>query len=155
MTRSELEKLSRLAWYRPFDWIVPLDPAGDANTGSIRPVDTPAAPENAVSRPAPIQKDMRKDFTLADSSRQYLTREELQGLSPDQLVIARNEIFARKGRYFKEEALRDYFSQFPWYQPHTWDVTLSPIELVNVELIQSVEQSLAGSKHPTSLGRVR
>jgi hypothetical protein len=83
-----------------------------------------------------------------------LTREELQGLSIDQLVIARNEIFARKGRYFKEEALRDYFAQFAWYQPHTWDVALSLLEQANVELIQSVEQSLAG-RHAISQGRAR
>jgi hypothetical protein len=153
LTRQELEELSRLAWYRPSAWIVPLNPAGDANTALIRPVETPAAAPAAP--PSPIQKDVRKDFTLADSSRQYLTREELQGLSPDQLVIARNEIFARKGRYFKEDSLRDYFSQFSWYQPRTWDVTLSPVELANVELIQSVEQSLAGARHTTSLGRVR
>jgi len=153
LTRQELEELSRLAWYRPSAWIVPLNPAGDANTALTRPVETPAAAPD--SPPSRIQKDVRKDFTLADSSRQYLTREELQGFSPEQLVIARNEIFARKGRYFKEEALRDYFSQFSWYQPHAWDVTLSPIELANVELIQSVEQSLAGPRRTTSLGRVR
>jgi hypothetical protein len=84
-----------------------------------------------------------------------LTREDLQGLSTDELVIARNEIFARKGRYFKEEALRDYFSQFRWYEPRTWDITLSPVEKANVELIQSVERSLAGSRNATSLARAR
>jgi hypothetical protein len=96
LTRSELEDLSRLAWYRPSAWIVPLNPVEDATTSLIRPADAPVAPQNAESRPSPSETDMRKDFTLADSSRQYLTREELQGLSPDQLVIARNEIFARK-----------------------------------------------------------
>jgi hypothetical protein len=110
---------------------------------------------DAASPPSPLQKEMRKGFTLTDSSRQYLTREQLQGLSPDQLVIARNEIFARKGRYFKEDALRDYFSQFSWYQPHAWDVTLSPVELANVELIQSVEQYLGGSRHVSSQVRIR
>jgi hypothetical protein len=155
LTRSELEELSRLAWYRPSAWIVPLNPVEDADTSLVQPVDAPVAPQNAAIRPSPSERDMRKDFTLADSGRQYLTREELQGLSPDQLVIARNEIFARKGRYFKEEALRDYFSQFSWYQPHAWDVTLSPVELANIELIQSVEQSLAGSRRTTGLGRAR
>jgi lysozyme family protein len=111
----------------------------------------PPTPQNVVSRPSLIQKELRKVFIFADSSHQYLAREELQGLSPEQLVIARNEIFARKGRYFKEDALRDYFSQFSWYQPHTWDVTLSPVEQGNVELIQSVEQSLAGSRHASGL----
>jgi len=155
LTRTELEKLSRFAWYWSSASIVPFNPVEDANTGAIGPVDTPVAAPNAASPPSPLQKEMRKGFTLTDSSRQYLTREQLQGLSPDQLVIARNEIFARKGRYFKEDALRDYFSQFSWYQPHAWDVTLSPVELANVELIQSVEQYLGGSRHVSSQVRIR
>jgi hypothetical protein len=155
LTRTELEKLSRFAWYWSSASIVPFNPVEDANTGAIGPVDTPVAAPDAASPPSPLQKEMRKGFTLTDSSRQYLTREQLQGLSPDQLVIARNEIFARKGRYFKEDALRDYFSQFSWYQPHAWDVTLSPVELANVELIQSVEQYLGGSRHVSSQVRIR
>jgi hypothetical protein len=113
-----------------------------------------AAARSGVSRSVPIKKSMAKDSTLEDSSRQRLAREELQGLSASQLLIARNEIFARRGRYFKDEALRDYFSQFSWYQPSAWDVALSPVEQANVELIQSVEQSSA-SRHASSPGRVR
>jgi hypothetical protein len=154
LTRSGLEQLSRFAWYPPTTWSVPTKPVDDAHTGLIEEVNAPAAAPGAMTGLVPTRKDAPKDFILADSSRQSLTREELQGLSIDQLVIARNEIFARKGRYFKEEALRDYFSQFAWYQPRTWDVTLSLLEQANVELIQSVEQSL-GSKHTTGLGRAR
>jgi len=155
LTRTELDKLSTFAWYWSSASIVPLNPVEDADRRAIGPVDTPAAAHDAASPPSPLPKGVRNDFTLADSSRQYLTREQLQGLSPDQLVIAHNEIFARKGRYFKEETLRGYFSQFSWYQPHAWDVTLSPVEFANVELIQAVEQSLAGSRHASSPVRIR
>jgi YARHG domain len=154
LTRAGLDQLLGFAWYPPTAWSVPTKPADDAHSGLIEEPNPPAPAPGAVTAPLPTSKDTRKDFILADSSRQSLTREELQGLSIDQLVIARNEIFARKGRYFKEEALRDYFAQFAWYQPHSWDVALSLLEQANVELIQSVEQSLAG-RHAISQGRAR
>jgi hypothetical protein len=69
-----------------------------------------------------------------------LTRAELQYLSADQLRIARNEIFARKGRYFRDDRLRAHFSQFPWYDPYTYDVSLNAVEQANVSLIQSLEK---------------
>jgi type IV secretory pathway TraG/TraD family ATPase VirD4 len=149
--KSHFEKRQ---WYRPSAWDVPLSPVEQANVALIQSLETPAAARSGVSRSVPIKKSMAKDSTLEDSSRQRLAREELQGLSASQLLIARNEIFARRGRYFKDEALRDYFSQFSWYQPSAWDVALSPVEQANVELIQSVEQSSA-SRHASSPGRVR
>jgi hypothetical protein len=107
----------------------------------IQSIEAPAAAPGTVMRSLPAQTKAENGVTFADPSRQYLTPEELQGLSADQLVIVRNEIFARKGRYFKDDALRAYFSQFPWYQPHAWDVPLSPVEQANVKLLHSFEQT--------------
>jgi hypothetical protein len=75
-----------------------------------------------------------------DSDRRLLRVAEVQGLSSYQLRIARNEIYARRGRYFKDEALTAHFSQFSWYQPNRWDVTLNNVERANVKLIQSMEK---------------
>jgi hypothetical protein len=79
------------------------------------------------------------EFLFADSDTRYLTYDELAGLSTAQLRIARNEIFARKGRFMKDDALRAYFEQFSWYAPFTWDVQLNAVEKENVALIQSLE----------------
>ncbi|MFN8830261.1 MAG: caspase family protein [Labrys sp. (in: a-proteobacteria)] len=79
------------------------------------------------------------EFIFADSDRRYLTYEELSVLSSGKLRVARNEIFARKGRFMKDANLRAYFEQFSWYSPFTWEVTLNPIEKENVALIQSME----------------
>jgi hypothetical protein len=78
-------------------------------------------------------------FIIPDSDRRYLTRDELQKLSPGDLRIARNEIFARRGRYFSDSQLRVYFAQFSWYRPYSYDVPLNAIENANVALIQSME----------------
>jgi hypothetical protein len=82
----------------------------------------------------------RGDFQFADSGIRYLTIGELLELPADRLLIARNEIFARKGLYFRGDALRAYFAQFPWYRPYAWEVPLSPIEQANVDLIWSFEE---------------
>jgi uncharacterized caspase-like protein len=79
-------------------------------------------------------------FMFPDSDRRHLTRQELAGLSQLQLHIARNEIYARRGRYFRNPELANYFSRFAWYRPNSWDVTLNDIEDANVHLIMSLER---------------
>ncbi len=95
----------------------------------IPPLPPPPAPENG-----------NRDFIFPDSDRVRLTRDMLAGLPSAQLRIARNEIYARHGRYFKDPALARYFSRFSWYRPYTWDVPLSAIEQANVALIASFER---------------
>ncbi|HVR39101.1 MAG TPA: YARHG domain-containing protein, partial [Thermoanaerobaculia bacterium] len=41
----------------------------------------------------------------------------LEGLFTEDLRRLRNEIYARRGRTFKDKELRDYFGSFDWYQP--------------------------------------
>jgi hypothetical protein len=75
-----------------------------------------------------------------DSDRRSLSRNELSGLSRSDLRIARNEIYARKGRYFKSADLRAHFGRFAWYQPFTWNPPLNAFERANVQLILSMER---------------
>lgn len=76
---------------------------------------------------------------IADSSTRRLTAQELSGLSQAELRLARNEIYARNGRFFRSADLRSHFESFEWYQPFTWEPTLTQIELDNVNLIQAQE----------------
>lgn len=121
-----------------------------------QPLPVPQQPQQPVPQPQPqvpvIQSQPQQQaalepppqpampqFVLPDSSRRRLTWDDLAGFSPGQLRIARNEIFARKGRFMKDAQLRAYFSQFAWYQPYTWNVPLTPIEKANIALIQQAE----------------
>jgi hypothetical protein len=93
-------------------------------------------------------------FLFAESNVRYLTRAELEKLSADQLRISRNEIFARKGRFFKSHQLRAHFAKFVWYQPSVWRIRLNQIEQANVGLIRSLEAppttpSVASWRPPT------
>jgi hypothetical protein len=110
------------------------------------PVEEPARTEQAASEPAipipdvpPKAGPAGREYIIADSDRRLLTYDEISGFSLAQLRVARNEIFARKGRFMKDAQLKAYFAQFAWYQPFTWTVKLSRTETANVALIQQVE----------------
>ena len=83
------------------------------------------------------------DFILPHSSTSALTDSDLNGLSAHQLMIARNEIFARHGRQFFDQSIQDHFDAQSWYQPTLSlgvEPTLMPLEQLNVALIQVHEE---------------
>ena len=65
------------------------------------------------------------DYILPDSDSRYLIPEDLEGMTPEELRIARNEILARHGRQFNDPALAAYFESKQWYSgdidPETFD----------------------------------
>lgn len=87
------------------------------------------------------------DYIFPNSDTQILTSSDLEGLTDDQLRIARNEIFARKGRLFSETNLQEYFDSKSWYYgeilPEDFDeMSLSDIERDNIRAIQYQEGDL-------------
>lgn len=113
--------------------VVPLPP----RTVTPPPV-TP--PTNVAKSLNPPPRGAEHGFIFADSDRIRLTSDMLRGLTRDQLRLARNEIYARRGRFFRDPQLAAYFNRFDWYRPHAWDVPLNPIEQANVNLIASMER---------------
>jgi len=139
---------SRFSWYRPRAWYVPLSQVEVANVELIQLIEEPAL-SRSIATPLPAHTKAENSVVFLDPGSRYLTPAELQGLSADELAIVRNKIFARRGRYFKDDALRAYFSRFPWYQPHAWEVPLSPIEQANLRLVQSREQTASTPRPPS------
>lgn len=80
-------------------------------------------------------------FIIPDSSTRYLTTSDLQGLSLDELEIARNEIYARHGYIFVSDEWKDFFINEDWYTPTTSSVTLNSIEEYNVGMILEEESN--------------
>ena len=90
------------------------------------------------------EETVTPEYILPFSSDILLTEEDIAFLSEDELRIARNEIYARHGRIFKDEDMQAYFDAQPWYfgyiQPEDFSESmLSDIERANVELIQTYE----------------
>ncbi len=99
-----------------------------------------------ISAPLPMSptsspERSQSDFIFSDSDRRLLTPDELRRLSSEDLRIARNEIFARKGRYFDSPDLKARFSKFSWYSPSTWNPQLNPTETANVATMERIDST--------------
>jgi hypothetical protein len=94
------------------------------------------------------------DFALDDETRgksessldRQLTLAELRQLSLRDLRLLRNTIYAKRGRTFKSQILRDHFSGMDWYKPREdyTDKLLSSIDTRNIAMIRTVENELGG-----------
>jgi hypothetical protein len=93
-------------------------------------------------------------FALDDESRgksessleRTLKLEEVRQLSLRDLRLLRNTIYARRGRTFKSEILRDHFTGMEWYKPRPdyTDKLLTANDVRNIALIHSVENEFGG-----------
>ena len=56
-------------------------------------------------------------FLVPDSDTRVMDPSELDGLTSDEIRLIANEIYARYGYAFRNEAYSDYFGQYDWYDP--------------------------------------
>lgn len=88
-----------------------------------------------------------EEYIIPDSDTRKLTKSDVKNLSDEDLRIARNEIYARRGRRFKDEALQEYFDSMSWYdgyiEPDDFvdSEELSELERRNAKFIQKEEAS--------------
>ena len=88
-----------------------------------------------------------EDYIFPNSSSVLLTDAEVSGISKDQLRIGRNEILARHGRRFNDQALQQYFDSKSWdngtISPDEFDANLdsrlNDVERANIEIIKKYE----------------
>ena len=130
-----------LAWLDEDTFVCGAGTAYRADTGEIpadavnvRQLDAPPAPEE-------------DPYLLPESASRYMTTEDLENLSKEQLRFARNEIFARHGRLFTDEELQNYFNEQSWYngyiKPQNFDSSvLNDYERYNVAFIGKYEDRL-------------
>jgi YARHG domain len=73
-----------------------------------------------------------------------ITATMLRGLSLHELRLVRNEIYARRGRFFQTLWLQQYFGSQPWYDPKEdfKDEQLTGTDKTNVETIVAYENKL-------------
>lgn len=120
------EHFSRFSWYQATTHEPALNAVETQNVERIRMFELRISTADA-------------GFVFADSDRRLLERAEIEPLDRPTLRIARNEIYARRGRKFVRQELRDHFEQFDWYRPQFGEVELTYIEQKNVDLIRSFE----------------
>lgn len=84
-------------------------------------------------------------YICPGSDSRYLTEADLAGLSDWQLLLARNEIYARHGRKFDDPNIRAYFESKSWYSgtvnPDSFNTSVfNKYELANIEFIKKHEK---------------
>lgn len=100
---------------------------------------------NYVITETTYQQSEEVAYILADSNSRYLTKADLAGFNAERCRLARNEIYARHGRMFKDELLQAYFSGKPWYHasiaPDSFaESRLNQYEIANRNLIVEYEK---------------
>jgi hypothetical protein len=98
--------------------------------------DTLAFVENIQKYPSGLGR-----YALASCD--SLKDDDLDYISPKELRLIRNEIFARYGYRFKDSELQTYFAKQNWYKPLFDDVDqfLTPLERANIKFIQEKEKT--------------
>ena len=87
------------------------------------------------------------EFVFPEDNVYKITEEDLEGKTAMECKIARNEIYARYGRIFKDEQLQGYFNTCDWYNgtiaPEQFsESTLNEIEKANIQMIANYESKL-------------
>lgn len=99
------------------------------------------------------------EFYFPNSNVEEIPEALLEGMSADSLRIARNEIYARHGRIFKNEILNSYFRNCSWYTPSVAaeafdENVLNAVEKANVRKIESAESKAQRAKEVPITDRV-
>lgn len=101
--------------------------------------------ESSYYKPT-TEDDSSNDYILPYSDSEYLTEDDLDGLTPDEIRLACNELYARHGRKFKDADYQAYFNSKSWYQgtvePDDFDDTavFNKYELANRDFIIAYEK---------------
>lgn len=124
-----------LIWSRGRDGNAPIAKRAAPST----PEQSIAAAPPAETERAPAEAEPEPDQIIPDSSRRRLSAVDIEGLSVEQLRTARNEIFARHGRIFRDPALQRHFRRHRWYRERAGEVALTEVEEANVRLLREAE----------------
>lgn len=106
--------------------------------------------EEVVSYQQAKEEKVRAEFVFPDSDKKYLSEDEVRAKTVEDLMIGRNEIFARHGYIFEDANLKSYFENTSWYQgtvdssEFNSEQVFNEFEKKNVELIKKVEDEING-----------
>ncbi len=98
-----------------------------------------AAQESAAAALDPVE------YFILNCDKMYFTKEDLLTFDAQMCRMARNGIYARLGRKFKDEVLNSYFTQFDWYMPRLSaeefsETMLNQYQIANRDLIVAYER---------------
>ncbi|CAN5329890.1 hypothetical protein BH20ACI1_BH20ACI1_08420 [soil metagenome] len=114
-----------------FEWREWYKPLKDQSKVKLNPIE-----EQNVKFIEAAETRMREKIAA-----EPITPEMVEGLFVEDLRVLRNEIYARRGRVFKDQTLQKYFETQAWYHPNPEfkDEMLSETESKNLAIIRETE----------------
>lgn len=106
--------------------------------------------EEVTSYQQAKEEKLRAEFIFPDSDKKYLSEDEVRAKTVEDLMVGRNEIFARHGYIFEDANLKSHFENTSWYQgtvvssEFNSEQVFNEFEKKNVELIKKVEDEING-----------
>lgn len=117
--------------------------------GNMAGDDQAEDPENKGKDP----EEDTSEYIIWDSAERNLTDEDLASLTLREINYAKNEIYARHGRKFDSQELRNYFESKSWYEgkisPEDFDEgILNDCERANAAKLREKEYSINSKGYP-------
>jgi hypothetical protein len=111
------------------DWYKPMDDFGEPELSASekKNIETIVAYENRIHE---------------DLSARVITRDLIDGMFLEDASKLRNEIYARRGKVFKDKWLNKYYASFAWYKanPSFTEASLTATEKRNIATIKAYEK---------------
>lgn len=116
---------------------------------------TPVYTAGARSDRELTSQTMNSTWLLPDSDTYYITEADISWMDDNELMLARNEFYARKGRKFVTKSIREYFERQGWYHGTIEPDAFSPdlfnrYEQANVDFIVAYENKRQQKKQASS-----
>jgi hypothetical protein len=126
-------RLFRTAWLSDYfysqDWYKPMDDFGEPelSPNEKKNIETIVAYENRIHE---------------DLAAKIITQDLIDGMFLEDASKLRNEIYARRGKVFKDKWLNKYYASFSWYKanPAFSEAVLTATEKKNIATIKAYEK---------------
>lgn len=92
----------------------------------------------------PQNKEKNSDYIIPNSDKNKITTNMLDKLTKSDIILARNEIYARHGYIFKSKKYKKYFQKQNWYKtnPNFFEQNFNKIESNNLKIIDNYINSI-------------
>lgn len=148
---------TKSTWDLSYDFEEPPVPEEEPEA---QPDDSPAPARGDAAAPAPTQPGAAADAVtdppetyLWPTDTAYITNADLAAFTRKEIMLMRNELYARYGCSFRDEEIRNYFLSQSWYTPDpdlmATDFTIDQFndyERANLDTILSYERSMGWRK---------
>jgi serine/threonine-protein kinase len=127
--------------------LTPSPPATSPTAANLMPTTTEMDDLYATeTKSLNVSRIQSAEATLVGG--EMLAEAELANLTPAELRVLRNTVFARHGRAFESPDLQRFFNSRKWYKlnPNYNDGLLTDIDRVNLKLITQVERQLKAAQ---------